>query len=81
MTKSRKPPQPPKQQRMRGAARFKRSETKRLLQSAVEVGLKVVGVEIDPGGTVRILVGKSDTDAPDSTDRELADFETRHGKT
>jgi hypothetical protein len=81
MAKSRKPTQPPKQQRMRGRSRYRHSEVTRLLKGAIGAGLKVVGVEADAEtGRLRVLVGEPDTDA-DSTDCELADFETRHGKT
>jgi hypothetical protein len=43
----------------RGPSRFsfKRSEAKRLLQSAVDVGLNVRGLEVDPNtGALRVLV-------------------------
>jgi hypothetical protein len=64
--KSRKSPQPPKQP-TRGLSRFKRSEAKRLLQSAVEVGLNVSGLEVDPNtGALRVLVGApAAANAPD----------------
>ena len=59
MAKSRKPPQPPKQRRMRGHARYRHSEVTRLLKGAIGAGLKVVGVEADAEtGRLRVLVAK-----------------------
>lgn len=54
------PQQPPKQ-RPRSLSRFKRSETSRLLRSALDAGLPVRGVEVDPvTGKITVLVGKPD---------------------
>jgi hypothetical protein len=55
----------------RGASRFKRSEAKRLLQSAVDVGLNVCGLEIDPNtGALRVLVDPpAAANAPDGRRR------------
>jgi hypothetical protein len=66
MMKSRKPTQPPKQQRMRGRSRYRHSEVTRLLKGAIAAGLRVVGVEADAEtGRLRVLVGK-----PDAEDRD-----------
>ena len=57
MTKPRISPQPPKQ-RTRGASRYKSGETKRLLKGALDAGLTVRGLEVDPvTGALRVLVG------------------------
>jgi hypothetical protein len=70
MAKSRKPPQPPKQRRMRGTSRFKRSEAKRLLQSARDVGLNVSGLEVDPNtGALRVLFGEPEASKQQSRNR------------
>ena len=45
MAKSQKPPQPPRQ---RNASRYKRSETSRLVQGALDAGLTVRGIEVAP---------------------------------
>jgi hypothetical protein len=63
MVKPRKSPQ--SSQRTRGASRYKRSETSRLLRGAIDAGLTVRGLEVDPAtGTLRLLFdsakGKSD---------------------
>jgi hypothetical protein len=63
MVKSRKSPQP-LQQRTRGRSRYKRCETRRLLQSARGVGFNVRGLEVDAvTGALRILFDKPDTPA------------------
>ena len=64
MPKPRTSPQPPKQ-RTRGASRYKRGETTRLLQGARDAGFTVRGIEVDPvTGKLTVLVGNSD--APDA---------------
>jgi hypothetical protein len=61
LARSRKPPQPPKQQRTRGLSRYKRTETRRLLQSVADAGHTVRGLEVDPTtGALRILFGTPD---------------------
>ena len=61
-------PTPPSKQRTRGLSRYKRSETTRLLQGAINAGLTVRGLEVDPDtGALRVLV---ETDKPDDTDVE-----------
>jgi hypothetical protein len=61
MTKPRISPQPPKQ-RTRGASRYKSGETKRLLKGALDAGLQVTGLEVDPvTGALRVLCN---SDAP-----------------
>jgi hypothetical protein len=60
MPGSRTPIQPPKP-RTRGASRYKCGETKRLLKGALDAGLRVTGLEVDPvTGCLRVLVGNSD---------------------
>jgi hypothetical protein len=58
MTKPRISSTPPKQ-RGRGASRYKSGETKRLLKGALDAGLQVTGLEVDPvTGALRVLVDK-----------------------
>ena len=53
-------PQPPKQPTRRHA-RFKRSETTRLLKGAADAGFAVRGIEADlVTGVLRVLVGRPD---------------------
>ena len=62
------PTQPPKQ-RTRGLSRYKRSETTRLLQGAIDAGLTVRGLEVDPvTGALRVLV------EPDETIEQVKDL-------
>jgi hypothetical protein len=57
LQKSHAPSQSSKQ--TRGASRYKRSETSRLLKAAADAGLTVRGIEVDPvTGALRVLVGK-----------------------
>jgi hypothetical protein len=58
-------PSQPSKQRTRGASRYKRSETSRLLKGAADAGLTVHSFEVDPNtGALRVFVGKEDE--PDS---------------
>ena len=58
MPKPRTPIQPSKP-RMRGPSRYKSGETKRLLKGAIDAGLQVTGLEVDPvSGALRVLVSK-----------------------
>ena len=58
MVKSRNPARSSKQ-RTRGASRYKRSETSRLLKGAADAGLTVRSFEVDPiTGALRVFVGK-----------------------
>ena len=73
MAKSRKPTQPPKQQRMRGRSRYRHSEVTRLLKGAIGAGLKVVGVEADAEtGRLRVLVGKPEVSGGGDLDQWVA---------
>jgi hypothetical protein len=57
-------PSPPTRSHGRGASRYRRSETTRLLRAAADAGLTVRGIEADPvTGSLRILVGKDDEKA------------------
>jgi hypothetical protein len=52
------PPQPHKQ-------RTRKPSAARLLKGAMAAGLTVRGIELDPSGTLRVLVGKSGKDKSD----------------
>jgi hypothetical protein len=61
MTRKSRKSQQPLRQRTRGLSRYKRRETKRLLQSAADAGLNVRGLEVDPvSGKLRILFDTPD---------------------
>jgi hypothetical protein len=64
-------PQPPKQPKRR-SARFKRSETSRLLKGAADAGLTVRGIEVDAAtGDLRVLLGTSDASDTSSSSPAL----------
>jgi hypothetical protein len=64
MAKSQSHPLKP---RARGASRYKRSETSRLLKGAIDAGLTVRGLEVDSvTGALRVLV-EPDKDKPKET--------------
>jgi hypothetical protein len=65
-------PSPPSKQGTRGASRYKRSETTRLLRAATDAGLTVSGIEVDPvTGALRVLVGKRGEPSCNSWDEVL----------
>jgi hypothetical protein len=71
MTKSQK--SPPPTQRTPRFARYRRSETARLLKGAADAGHLVRGLEVDPvTGALRILFGKPESGGNDF-DRWMAD--------
>jgi hypothetical protein len=59
-------------QRTRGLSRYKRSETTRLLKGAMDAGLTVRGLEVDPvTGALRVLVGAPGADAESDTPERI----------
>jgi hypothetical protein len=63
----------------RGPSRFKQRDVVRLVAAAKAAGLDVKGLKVDvTKGT--ITVETSDGPQQDSLDRELAEFEARHGE-
>jgi hypothetical protein len=62
---------PPKQPRTRGLSRFKRSEATRLLKSAIDAGMPVRGLEVDPvTGKLCLLFGEPSKGESDDADVE-----------
>jgi hypothetical protein len=61
----------------------KQVELTRALRAAKGAGLKVTRYEVDPSGKVVVFTAGDDTVTPahDDLDRELAEFEARHGHT
>jgi hypothetical protein len=63
----------------RGACAFKQRDIARLVRAATAAGLRVSGIKVDViNGTIEVVSGEPPV--PDSLDRELADFEARHGE-
>ena len=76
MPKFKKSPQPSRRPPTRGFSRYKRSETSRLLKGAMDAGLTVRGLEVDPvTGALRVLVGgpgtEPDRDTPERVIKNL----------
>jgi hypothetical protein len=64
---------------MSRAPTFRKDHVVRLVAAAKAAGLEVTGVKFDVHrGTVEIVTG--DGPQQDSLDRELAEFEARHGQ-
>lgn len=66
----------------RGPCTFKQQDVTRLLRATIAAGVGVQRVEIDKNGRI-VLVTKSSTsprEEVDELDRELAEFEAKHGE-
>ena len=66
----------------RGAQTFKQGDVTKALKGAVNAGLSVKRVEIDKKtGNIILFTGAETPTVPaDDLDRELAEFEARHGQ-
>jgi hypothetical protein len=62
---------------------FRECDVRRAIRAAVSAGIEIGAVEIGAGGEIRIVVGKpgGQPSGTDELDRELAEFEGRHGQT
>jgi hypothetical protein len=65
-------------------AAFKQRDLTKALRAAASAGLHVAGYTIDPqSGKIEVVVGERPAQDPgpqDELDRELADWEARHGE-
>jgi hypothetical protein len=58
---------------------FRQRDVARLVRAATSAGLRISGIKVDViKGTIEVVSGEPP--APDSLDKELADFEARHGQ-
>jgi hypothetical protein len=67
----------------RGAQSFKERDAVRLARAAKAAGLPVRAIEVDKSGKIRVLIGEDTVLAlpvENDLDRELAEFEARHGQ-
>jgi hypothetical protein len=70
--RSRRQKTPPKYRRGRGPARFKRAECRRAIKAAVDAGLTVSRVDIDPAtGKISVIAGKPEAGTADTPERIL----------
>jgi hypothetical protein len=63
----------------RGAHPFKQGDVTKAIKAAVKAGVKDWRVEII-GGKVVVSAGETPSAPADDLDRELAEFEARHGQ-
>ena len=64
----------------RGSCTFKQQDVTRALRAAVAAGIKVQQIEIGKDGRIVIVASPgAATSSLDELDRELIEFEARHG--
>lgn len=64
----------------RGPQTFRQADLTRALKGAMKGGLSVKRVEIDKVGKIILVADEAETVPNDDLDRELTDFEARHGQ-
>lgn len=64
----------------RGPCNFRQRDLTRALRAAVEAGITVQRIEIRQGGAIVVVTGDTPAAPVDDLERELAEFEARHGQ-
>lgn len=62
----------------RGNCTFKQRDLTAAVKAVVKAGVEIARVEIDRAGKIVVVTGKA-AEPANELDRELADFEARHG--
>jgi hypothetical protein len=63
---------------VRAASTFRQRDVTRAVKAVAAAGVSIARVEIDKAGRIVIVTGQSGPQ--DDLDRELAEFEARHGQ-
>jgi hypothetical protein len=66
----------------RAPSTFRQQDVTKAVKAVTAAGVHIARIEIDKSGKIVIVAGKSQEAAPglqDHLDRELAEFEARHG--
>jgi ssDNA-binding replication factor A large subunit len=64
----------------RAPATFRQGDVTRAIRAAVAAGVDIARIEIARDGRIVIVTGKAQPAVQDDLDRELAEFEARHGQ-
>jgi len=64
----------------RGRCTFKQGDVTKAVKAAVAAGVEVARVEIERDGRIIVVAGRAGVEPTNPLDRELAEFEARHGE-
>jgi hypothetical protein len=64
----------------RGPCTFRQCDVARLVRAAKAAGLHVTGIRVDKSGAIEVVIGEPVVQPKDDLDRELEEFEARHGQ-
>jgi ssDNA-binding replication factor A large subunit len=64
----------------RAPSTFGQTDVTKAVKAVRSAGVNIVRVELTKDGRIVIVTGEADPAAQDDLDRELAEFEARHGE-
>ena len=64
----------------RAPSTFRQADVTRVVKAVRSAGVDIVRVELTKDGKIVIVTGKAQPAVQDDLDRELAEFEARHGE-
>jgi hypothetical protein len=64
----------------RAPSTFRQQDVTRAVKAVAAAGVDILRVEVTKDGKIAIVAAKAPPAAQDDLDRELADFEARHGQ-